>query len=59
MLFVSTSKEFHPLISHYLATIMLFVSTSSSDYFVVTCCHTCRPQPIEHVREIIATDHTL
>ena len=26
-------------------------STSSNDYFKVTCCHTYRPQPIEHVRE--------
>jgi len=33
-------------------------STSSDDYFKVTCCHTYRPQPIEHVREKHATDHT-
>jgi len=26
-------------------------STSSSDYFEVTCCYTYRPQPIEQVRE--------
>ena len=26
-------------------------STSSNDYFKVTCCHTYRPQQIEHVRE--------
>jgi len=24
----------------------------------MSCCHTYRPQPIEHVRETIATDHT-
>jgi len=24
----------------------------------MTCCHTYQPQPIEHVRETIATDHT-
>ena len=33
-------------------------STSSDDYFKVTCCHTYRPQPIEHVQEKHATDHT-
>jgi len=26
-------------------------STSSGDYFKVTCCHTYPPQPIEHMRE--------
>jgi len=36
----------------------LSCSTSSSDYLKVTCCHTYRPQPIEHVQETIATDHT-
>jgi len=41
-----------------MATTMLFVSTSTSDYFEVTCCYTYRPQPIEHMQEIIATDHT-
>jgi len=33
-------------------------STSFSDYPKVTCCHTYRPQLIEHVRETITTDHT-
>jgi len=33
-------------------------STSSSVYLKVTCYHTYRPQPIEHVRETIATVHT-
>jgi len=33
-------------------------STSSSEYLKMTCCHTYRSQPIEHVWEIIATDHT-
>ncbi|QCE00212.1 hypothetical protein DEO72_LG7g1499 [Vigna unguiculata] len=28
-------------------------STSSKDYFKVTCCHTYRPQPIEHVQEFM------
>jgi len=26
-------------------------STSSSEYLKVSCCHTYRPQSIEHVRE--------
>ncbi|QCE03723.1 hypothetical protein DEO72_LG8g1748 [Vigna unguiculata] len=28
------------------------------DYPKVTCCHTYRPQLIEHVQETIVTDHT-
>ena len=32
--------------------------TSPSEYFKMTCCHTYRPQPIEHVQESIAMDHT-
>jgi len=36
----------------------LSYSTSSSDNLLVTCCHTYRPQPIEHVRETIATNQT-
>jgi len=34
-----------------MATTMLIVCTSSSEYLKMSCCHTYRPQPIEHVRE--------
>ena len=33
-------------------------STSSRDYFKVTCCHIYQPQPIEHVRGKHAAVHT-
>jgi len=36
----------------------LSCSTFSSDNLYVTCCHTYRPQPIEHVQETIAMDQT-